>query len=82
MDLKARILQNTQQYARSCNETALKSHNMKMKSPILFVLFGSRVQEGLDALKEAMQNSVLNAEGVCYLVIAREKPKSAEGIVY
>lgn len=82
MDLKARILQNTQQYARSCNETALKSHNIKMKSPILFVLFGSRVEEGLDALKEAMQNSVLNAEGVCYLVIGREKPKSAEGIVY
>lgn len=82
MDLRACILQNAEQYARGCNETALKSHDIKMKSPILFVLFGQRVEEGLEKLKEAMQGSVLNAEGIIYLVIGSKPPKACEQVVY
>lgn len=66
------VLEKAKRYDAEYINHFEKGESVKMKSPTVFVLFGDQVVEGIDDIKSAMLESIVNAEGAIYLVISKK----------
>lgn len=69
MSRKEEILERAKHYALEYDEVVLRSNDIRMKSPVLFVLLGNKVRDGLTIIEEAMSRNVMNGEGAVYFTI-------------
>lgn len=72
MNIEEEILARAENYALGYDEVVLRNNDIRMKSPVLFVILGDRVKDGLDIIEEAMSRNVMNAEGAVYFIIGRK----------
>lgn len=73
MNRREEILERAKHYALEYDEVVLRSNDIRMKSPVLFVLLGNRVRDGLTIIEEAMSRNVMNGEGAVYLTISSKE---------
>ncbi len=66
---KKQILDRAVSFSLGCDENSLRSNDVRMKSPVLYILLGEQVKEGLTSIKESMAHNLLNAEGAVYFLI-------------
>ena len=80
MNIKEKILERAKHYAFGYDEVGLRSNDIRMKSPVLFVILGDKVKEGLTIIEEAMSLAVMNGEGAIYFSIGSkdDKEKNSE----
>ena len=72
-NLKSKIFQRADKFALKYDEDALKSNGIRMKAPMLFVLLGDKVREGVTEIKKAVERSMSNSEGIIYLSVGSTK---------
>lgn len=81
MNIEEEILARAENYALGYDEVVLRNNDIRMKSPVLFVILGDKVRDGLDIIEEAMSRNIMNAEGAIYLVIgSREDGENEDAI--
>ena len=68
-NIRNEIFQRAEHFALKYDEDALKSNGIRMKAPMLFVLLGDKVSEGIAYIKRAVERSMSNSEGIIYLSI-------------
>ncbi len=73
--MEEHFINRAQSYASTCNEEALLNHEIRAKSPVLFVVLGEYAKSGIDTIQKTLSRNVMNAEGVVYLHIALEEAK-------
>lgn len=72
-NIRNEIFQRAEHFALKYDEDALKSNGIRMKAPMLFVLLGDKVSEGIAHIKRAVERSMSNSEGIIYLSIGSKK---------
>ena len=76
--IKQTLMQSAENFALYHDEEALRNNDIQMKAPLLFVLLGDKVQEDIKELKQAVEQSMSNSEGIIYLCIGN---RSKEDVV-
>lgn len=77
-DIKKQLFQKAGEFALRYDEEALRSNDIRMKAPMLFILLGDKVQDGLNDLKQAVQQSMSNSDGIVYLAVDSKKIQDEE----
>ena len=73
LSVKEEILKRVTHYALGDDESALRSNEIRAKSPILFVILGKKVKGSINKIKAEVSQTVINAEGIAYLYIDLEE---------
>ena len=67
--LRREVMSRAEGLAVRYDEAALKSNDIRMKAPMLFVLLGNQVKDGLSEIQKAVAHNMSNSEGIIYLVV-------------
>lgn len=71
--IKEEVFDRAERFALQYDEAALKSNDIRMKAPMLFVLLGDGVREGTYKLQEAVRRNMSNGEGMVYFTVASQE---------
>ena len=72
-DVKQEITKRAENFAIHYDEEALRNSDIRMKAPMLFVLLGDKVQDGLGTIRESVERRMSNSEGVVYLSVTTKE---------
>ncbi len=72
-DIKCEIYKKAENFAIHYDEEALKSNDIRMKAPMLFILLGDKAQDGLSTIEQAIKRRMSNSEGIVYLSVTTDK---------
>ena len=75
--LRREVMSRAEGLAVRYDEAALKSNDIRMKAPMLFVLLGNQVKDGLSEIQKAVAHNMSNSEGIIYLVVEDNNRKEA-----
>lgn len=67
--LRREVMSRAEGLAVRYDEAALKSNDIRMKAPMLFVLLGNQVKDGLSEIQKAVAHNMSNSEGIVYLIV-------------
>lgn len=79
--MKQKILERAKNHALHYNDTLLKNDDIRVKSPILFIMLGNKAEESIDVIKTAMNQNAMNGEGIVYFNIGLTSAVEKENVV-
>lgn len=68
-DIKQEITKRAEDFALHYDEEALRNSDIRMKAPMLFILLGDKVQDGLETIRKSVERRMSNSEGIVYLSV-------------
>ena len=74
--IKEVILQRAESFALHDDEETLKSNEIRMKAPMIFVFLGDKLQDGISKVQLSIAERISNSEGIVYLAVGRVIIKS------
>lgn len=81
--IKEVILQRAESFALHDDEETLKSNEIRMKAPMIFVFLGDKLQDGISKVQLSIAERISNSEGIVYLAVgSASNNKQSSDVLY